>query len=113
MAPRTFPFMILAAGVVAASLLSRKATTAPRSDSSTDDPVHTAPHRITVQKDVPALGLARGDLLRIESEALIHVGDVVALRSGGEEVVLTRFHDELMHCTAGLVVRERAAVHAV
>ena len=101
--------MILAAGVVAASFLARKAPAA-RSEIATGTGSNR--NRFVLQKDVPELGLRRGELLRIDPEALVYVGDVVALRDAHDEVVLARFHDELMHCTAGLVVKESNAVAA-
>lgn len=76
-----------------------------RSDSSRL-PREVAARRFVLAKDVPSLDLHRGELLRVEPDALIRVGDIVALKTEEPEVVLARFHDELMHCVAGLVVRD-------
>lgn len=106
MGPRNLPIMLLAAGVVAAVAMTRKPVGAR--DSYT--PVVRAPRRFKLTKDAPSLDLRRGELLRVEPEALIFVGDVVALKTDEPQVVLTRFRDELMHCVEGLVVREMEAL---
>lgn len=110
MAPRNFPLMLLAAGVVAAVALARKTpgTSLPQGQGAGD----AAPQKFVLAKDAPALDLRRGELLRVEPEAPIRLGDVVALKSAEPELVLTRFHDELMHCVAGLVVRETQSMTA-
>ena len=107
MRPQNFPLFFLAAGVVAAVALTRKGQreqmAAPL--KSNDSP-RLAPRRFILARDVPSLDLRRGEQLRVDPEALIYVGDVVALKTDEPEVVLARFHDELMHCVDGLVVRE-------
>ncbi|MEX2543310.1 MAG: hypothetical protein WD314_16010 [Trueperaceae bacterium] len=109
--------MLLAAGVFAAVAMSRK-TAGARDDlplasrSALGNGRGHAPRRFKLSNDAPSLNLRRGELLRVEPEALIFVGDVVALKTDEPEVVLTRFHDELMHCVEGLVVREPAALPA-
>lgn len=103
--------MLLAASVVAAVAMTRKA----QGEAVTRQGVakrERAPKRFVLSKDVPSLQLRRGELLRVEPEALIYVGDIVALKSEQQEVVLTRYHDELMHCVSGLVVREARAMSA-
>jgi hypothetical protein len=97
--------MFLAAGIFAAVAMTRRTPgTAPGRESL--EVGRALPRRFVLAEDAPSLDLRRGELLRVEPEALIRVGDVVALRTEDAEVVLTRFHDELMHCVAGLVVRE-------
>lgn len=108
MRPQNFPFIFLAAGVVAAVAFSRQGqplrSGAPASlGYSVPRP---APRRFVLAQDVPSLDLRRGERLRVEPNALIYVGDVVAIKSDEPEVVLARYHDELMHCIDGLVVRE-------
>lgn len=108
MRPQNFPFLFLAAGVVAAVALTRKGQhqLTNASSSSSSRPPRLAPRRFVLARDVPSLELRRGERLCVDPDALIHVGDVVALKSEEPEVVLARFHDELMHCVDGLVVRE-------
>jgi hypothetical protein len=98
--------MLLAAGLFAAVAMTRKTPGVSGRERPADG--HRIPRRFVLAEDAPSLDLRRGELLRVEPEALIRVGDVVALRTEKSEVVLTRFHDELMHCVAGLVVREAA-----
>jgi hypothetical protein len=106
MRPQNLPFVLLAAGVFAAVALTRRP--GERLDPQPHLPENKGvSRRFVLARDVPSLELRRGEVLRVEPEALIHVGDVVALRSDEPEVVLARFHDELMHCVAGLVVREQ------
>ena len=108
MRPQNFPFIFLAAGVVAAVAFTRKGQPVRSgAPASLGYPApRPAPRRFVLAKDVPSLELRRGERLRVEPDALIYVGDVVALKSDEPEVVLARFHDELMHCVDGLVVRE-------
>lgn len=117
MGPRNLPIMLLAAGVVAAVAMTRKTVGVRDPNAPATLSVHgngrlRAPRRFKLTDDAPSLNLRRGELLRVEPEALIFVGDVVALKTEEPEVVLTRFHDELMHCVEGLVVREPEALPA-
>lgn len=56
-----------------------------------------------LKRDLPSLGLRRGEHLAVLPDAPIRLGDVVALKSEPGRLVLARFHDELMHCVEGLV----------
>jgi hypothetical protein len=111
MGPRNLPFMLMAAGLVAAAAFARKAPASAVQGPGPDD-ASEVPHRFVLTNDVPSLDLRRGEQLRVEPNALIRLGDVVALKNEQHEVVLTRFHDELMHCVAGLVIRERQTLSA-
>lgn len=115
MTPRDLSLLIFSAGLVVAASLGRKALTGQSQQETPviDDPrSRRYPDRFTVEHDVPWLDLRRGEQCRIEPEALIRIGDVVALYSDQGEVTLTRFHDELMGCVAGLVVRETPQLSA-
>lgn len=111
MLDRPLPLLLLAAGAIAGGLVTRGAFGVHRCETARRE-TFRAPHRFVAQRSAPSLGIRRGDVLRVEPEALIRPGDVVALLPERAEVVLTRFHDELMHCTAGRVVPEGAPVDA-
>ena len=104
---RSFPFVLFAAGVVAATVFARRAQSENKLPAPSRREVAPEPRRFVLEQDVPSLGFRQGDLLRVEPHALIYIGDIVSLYSNGPEVVLARYHDELMHCVEGLVVRER------
>ncbi|HEX7003494.1 MAG TPA: hypothetical protein VF168_04860 [Trueperaceae bacterium] len=108
MRPQNFSLFFLAAGVAAAVALTRKGHHQQMSAPTNRAP-RLAPRRFILAKDVPSLDLRRGERLLVDPDALIYVGDVVALKSDEPEVVLARFHDELMHCVDGLVIRETQA----
>ena len=57
----------------------------------------------TLRVDVPSLGLRRGQPFEICPDAPIHLGDVVALANDGGGIVLARYRDDFIGCTAGLV----------
>lgn len=56
-----------------------------------------------LDRDLPSLGLRRGEQLAVLPDAPIRLGEVVALKGMPGRLVLARYHDELMHCVAGLV----------
>lgn len=59
----------------------------------------------TLRFDIPEWGLRRGERLWIDADALIRLGDFVALKAAPGDVVLARYCDELMGSVAGLIVR--------
>lgn len=60
--------------------------------------------RLRALADVPGLGLARGRSYRIDPEALIYLGDPVAVRGEDGDVLVTRYEDEWMGAVIGRVM---------
>lgn len=71
--------------------------------------------RFQLQRDIPALGLRRGQFFRLEPDAPIYLDDLVVLRPDdfvpegapegapppGERLSLARYRDELIHRVVG------------
>lgn len=60
--------------------------------------------RLRALTDVPGLGLARGRSYRVDPEALIYLGDPVAVRGEDGGVLVTRYEDAWMGAVIGRVM---------
>ncbi len=59
--------------------------------------------RFRLPRDLPALGLFKNNLYAVDPDALIYLGDPVAVRLT-DGVRIEPYRDELMACVVGLVV---------
>ena len=117
MKSQTLGFGMLAAGLFI--LAGTHALTAIQRDRAKPSPILRTSrqkqvadrYRITLGHDMKPFGLYKGDLLTIYPDALIYLGDLVALKSGGGELTLARYRDEYMDRVFGLVVKEPQSVN--
>lgn len=69
-------------------------------------------YNLLLDHDVPNLGLRKGQFLKVYPEALIYLGDMVAIRGEMDTLSVARYEDELMGCVAGLAVKDELPVLA-
>lgn len=66
-----------------------------------------APRRLpcfTLSKDLPAFGLLKNNIYTVDPDALIYLGDPVAVRLTGDTIRIESYNDDLMGCVVGLVL---------
>ena len=58
----------------------------------------------TLPQDLPDLGLFKNNVYAIDPDALIYLGDPVAVRLTGSKVRIEPYSDDLIDCVVGLVL---------
>lgn len=58
----------------------------------------------TLPKDLPAFGLLKNNVYAVDPDALIYLGDPVAVRLTGNTIRIEPYNDDLMGCVVGLVL---------